>query len=99
MTRQTLVMPCLREEHMERSQDFHHNSILDFRALCLIVLEHETVLLGSLFQDDRLVCLLHGKCEEERSERDENHAPLTPLPVLVLGGKSANNRTISVSIN
>jgi hypothetical protein len=55
------------------------------------------VLLGSLLQDDRFVRLFHRKREDERSERDEDHAPLTPLPALVLGSEPPDDRTTTVS--
>ena len=54
--------------------------------------------LGSLCEDDGFVGLFHGEGEEKCGEGYEDHAPLAPLPGLVLGYEAAHDGAGDVSV-
>lgn len=88
----------LCEEHVKWSKHFENNRVFQFGTIRASLWRFEAEFLCSLFEDDGFVCFFHGEREQECCEGDEDHAPLAPLPCLVLGHEASNDGTGDVSI-
>ena len=56
------------------------------------------MLYSAALEDNGFECLGHGERGEEDGNRGEEHAPLCPLPGLILRDEPSDNGTIKVSI-
>lgn len=87
----------LREQHVEGSKDLQNEYIPQFLAFILIFHCLDAAPLRSSLQYHRLIRLFHQHRNRIRTQRDKNHAPLAPLPALILRREPPNNRPVPIS--
>lgn len=80
----------LSAEHVQRSYDLERNRGLDFRR-SRVGGRDDAVLLRAPSEDDGFVRFSHRQGDEEGGKGDEDHAPLRPLPALVLRCEAADD--------